>query len=189
MGETLHKRGIGKILAQRYKKRITVTQGRTNFQKQPIHLKTSSSDIYTIPDYGFFPSRTSLKPQITIRKPIKSPVFSPTLLQIYCIGLIGLIIHLFWVWAEICYPTLIYSTQSQIDSAITLLIFGKNHIFVSIFSRESYFGPYFLFPTFLVPIQKNTLCFNPYCHLTNRKYLHGRWSALLTLRTPTCPLK
>ena len=122
MGETLHKRGIGKILAQRYKKRITVTQGRTNFQKQPIHLKTSSSDIYTIPDYGFFPSRTSLKPQITIRKPIKSPVFSPTLLQIYCIGLI---IHLFWVWAEICYPTLIYSTQSQIDSAITLLILAK----------------------------------------------------------------
>ena len=125
MGETLHKRGIGKILAQRYKKRITVTQGRTNFQKQPIHLKTSSLDIYTIPDYGFFPSRTSLKPQITIRKPIKSPVFSPTLLQIYCIGLIGLIIHLFWVWAEICYPTLIYSTQSQIDSAITLLILAK----------------------------------------------------------------
>ena len=53
-------------------------------------------------DYGVFPPRTSLKPQITVRKPIKSLVLSPTLLQIYCIGLI---IHLFWVWAEICYPT------------------------------------------------------------------------------------
>ena len=38
----------------------------------------------------------SSKPQLTVRKPIKSSVLSPTLLQIYCIGLIGLITHLFW---------------------------------------------------------------------------------------------
>ena len=38
----------------------------------------------------------SSKRQLTVRKPIKSSVLSPTLLQIYCIGLIGLITHLFW---------------------------------------------------------------------------------------------
>ena len=46
-----------------------------------------------------------MKPQLTVRKPIKSPVLSPILLQIYCIGLIELITHLFWVWAVICDPT------------------------------------------------------------------------------------
>ena len=32
MGETLHKKGIGKILAERDRKRITVTLGRANLQ-------------------------------------------------------------------------------------------------------------------------------------------------------------
>ena len=50
----------------------------------------------------FFHPRTIFKPQLTIRKLINSPVLSPTLLQIYCIGLI---LQFFWVWATICDPT------------------------------------------------------------------------------------
>ena len=48
------------------------------------------------------PPRTYLEPKLTIRKPITSPVLSPTLLQIYCIGLIGPTSYSFWVWATIC---------------------------------------------------------------------------------------
>ena len=54
-----------------------------------------------------FPPQTGFKPQLTVRKSINSPVFSPTLLQIYCIGLIGLILQFFWVWATICDPTIL----------------------------------------------------------------------------------
>ena len=47
------------------------------------------------------PPRTNIKPRLTVRKPITSLVLSPTLLQIYCIGLIGPISYSFWVWATI----------------------------------------------------------------------------------------
>ena len=50
--------------------------------------------------------RTALKPLLTVRKLIKSPVLLPTLLQIYCIGLIGLVTNFLWVWAAICDPTI-----------------------------------------------------------------------------------
>ena len=53
--------------------------------------------------------QTDLEPQLTVRKLITSPVLSPTLLQIYCIGLIGPIFHSFWVWATICDLTVSYS--------------------------------------------------------------------------------
>ena len=59
-------------------------------------------DIYLILNYVSFHPRTIFKPQLTIRKLINSPVLSPTLLQIYCIGLI---LQFFWVWATICDPT------------------------------------------------------------------------------------
>ena len=48
------------------------------------------------------PPQTDLEPRLTIRKLITSPVLSPTLLQIYCIGLIGPISYSFWIWATIC---------------------------------------------------------------------------------------
>ena len=51
------------------------------------------------------PPRTDLETQLTVRKPIISPILSPTLLQIYCIGLIGPIPQFFWAWATICDPT------------------------------------------------------------------------------------
>ena len=50
-----------------------------------------------------FPPQTGFKPLLTVRKPLNSPVLSPTLLQIYCIGLIP---QFFWVWAAICDPTI-----------------------------------------------------------------------------------
>ena len=53
-------------------------------------------------DYVSIPPRTDLKPRLIVRKPITSLVLSPTLLQIYCIGLIGPISYSFWVWATIC---------------------------------------------------------------------------------------
>ena len=53
-----------------------------------------------------FPPQTGFKPLLTIRKPLNSPVLSLTLLQIYCIGLIGFVLQFFWVWAAICDPTI-----------------------------------------------------------------------------------
>ena len=83
------------------------------FWKQKIREKNSyqtyphSSDIYSVLDYVSFLPRTSFKPWLTIRKLIKSPVLSSTLLWIYCIGPIGLITHFFWVWVTICVSTVV----------------------------------------------------------------------------------
>ena len=57
-------------------------------------------------DYVFYPPRTDIKPRLIVRKLITSPVLSPTLLQIHCIGLIGPISYPIWVWATICDPTI-----------------------------------------------------------------------------------
>ena len=65
-------------------------------------------------NYVSFPPRTGSKPLLTVRKLIKNPVLSLTLLQIYCIGLIELITHLFWVWTAICDPTVIASENLPI---------------------------------------------------------------------------
>ena len=104
MRETFHKWGIGKRRTERHWKRITVAQGRINLQEQPIYLKTCSSDIHSILNYVSFSPRTGLKPLLTVRKPIKNPVLLPTFLQIYCIGLIGLVTHFLWIWTAICDP-------------------------------------------------------------------------------------
>ena len=112
MRETFHKWRIGKRRIERHWKRITVAWGRINLQEQPIYLKTCSSDIHSILNYVSFPPRTGLKPLLTVRKLIKSPVLLPTFLQIYCIGLIGLVTHFLWVWAAICDPTI---TNQQIN--------------------------------------------------------------------------
>ena len=80
--------------------------------------------MYPILNYLSFPPQTNLKPQLTIRKPIKSPVLSPILLQIYCIGLIGLIgltTHFFWVWAAICDPTKVIEQSLVTKLVVTLL--------------------------------------------------------------------
>ena len=61
--------------------------------------KTYSSDLSLTFDYVFYPPRTGSEPQLTIIKPITSLVLSPTLLQIYCIGLVGPISYSIWVWA------------------------------------------------------------------------------------------
>ena len=111
MEETFHKWGIGKILTQKYWKRIIVARWRTNFQGYPIYLKTYSSDTYSILNYVSFPPRTSLTPRLTVRKSIKSLVLSPTLLQIYYIRLIGLITQFFWVWTAICDPTGVFTSE------------------------------------------------------------------------------
>ena len=78
---------------------------RIELSKNPIQTDSYLSGIYLILKYVSFSPRTSFKPQLTVRKPINSLVLSPTLLQIYCIGPIGLIPQFFWVWATICDPT------------------------------------------------------------------------------------
>ena len=108
IGKTSVRRGIGKILEERYWARSTVALGRTTYLKYPVHPKTYSSDLNSTLDSVYFPPRTNLKPWLTVRKPINSPVLSPTLLQIYCIGLIGPISYFFWIWATICDPTVAY---------------------------------------------------------------------------------
>ena len=71
--------------------------------------------------------RTGFKPRLTVRNLINSLVLSLTLLQIYCIGLIGPISYSFWIWATIC------------DATVTTLTFIilKNHIFLEDFLLKS----------------------------------------------------
>ena len=66
-------------------------------------------------NYVSFPPRTSLKPRLTVRQPIISSVLSPTLLQIYCIGLIT---HFFWIWATICDPTNLILTSLVLNKLL-----------------------------------------------------------------------
>ena len=69
-----------------------------------VPSKTYSSDYNSTSNYMRTPPRTDLEPWLIVRKSIISPILSPTLLQIYCIGLIGpiSISYFFWVWATIC---------------------------------------------------------------------------------------
>ena len=111
MKKNLHNGGIENI-KERDWRRFTIALGRTYHLKQPIHPKIYSSDLISTSDYVHIPPRTDLETQLTVRKPIISPVFSPTLLQIYCIGLIGLISYSFWVQATICDLTITISLHS-----------------------------------------------------------------------------
>ena len=142
MRETLHKWGMGKIKTERHWKRITVAQWRINLQEQPIYLKTCSSDIYSILNYVSFPPRTGSKPLLTVRKPIKSPFLSLTLLQIYCIGLIGLVTHFLWVWAAICDPTIpleyLFCSTTNHTLLIDFLLIGTCYIHSNIAFKKKW---------------------------------------------------
>ena len=99
--------------------RITVALGRTPSEttissknlllgyhlKWPIHPKTYSSDLRLSLDYVFYSPRTNSLPPLIVVRLFISSILSPTLLQIYCTGLIGLIPFSIWVWATICDPT------------------------------------------------------------------------------------
>ena len=108
-----------RINVEKTSERFTVVLGRTNHLKYPIHPKTYSSDLNSTFDYASYTTWTNLKPRLTVRKLITSPILSLTLLQIYCIGLIGPIFYSIWVWATNCDPTitirlLLYSDQINI---------------------------------------------------------------------------
>ena len=96
MGENLQGR-IKKYYRERLKKIYCSTRKNIPL-KLPIHSKTYSSDVNSTSDYTRIPPRTGLEPWLTVRKPIISPILSPTLLQIYCIRLIEPISYSFWVW-------------------------------------------------------------------------------------------
>ena len=97
MGENLHKEGDGKNIRKEIPSKIYCSIGKNNLSEMPIHPNTYSSNLNSTLNNVYFPSRTDLKPWLTVRKPINSLVLSPTLLQIYCIGLIGPISYSFWV--------------------------------------------------------------------------------------------
>ena len=94
-------RGGSKNITRKDWRRFTVALERTYHLKLPIHSKTYSSNVNSTSDYMCIPPWTGFEPWLTIRKPIISPIFSPTLLQIYCIKLIGPISYSFWVWATV----------------------------------------------------------------------------------------
>ena len=88
-----------------------------------VPSKTYSSDYNSTSNYIRIPPRTGLEPWLTVKKSIISPILSPTLLQIYCIELIGPISISYWVWAAICELTYI-----NIDYIINSLKAGGNTI-------------------------------------------------------------
>ena len=97
-GKNLHKKGIEKYKEKGWSKIHCST--RKNIPSEIVNSsKTYSSDLSLTFDYVFYPPWTGSEPQLTVIKPITSPVLSPTLLQIYCIRLIGPISYSFWVWA------------------------------------------------------------------------------------------
>ena len=104
-GKTSIRRGSKKYKGRRLSKIHCST--RKNIPSGTVNSsKTYSSNLSLTFDYVFYPPRTSLEPRLTVIKPIASPVLSPTLLQIYCIGLIGPISLSIWVWATNCDPTI-----------------------------------------------------------------------------------
>ena len=102
--------------------RFTVALGKTNYLKQSIHPKTYSLDLYSTLNQVSFPPRTRFKPCLTVRKPINSPVLSPTLLQIYCIGLIS---YYFWVWSAICDLTISFASVFGAQKKYLVALFFK----------------------------------------------------------------
>ena len=105
MGKSSIRRGSKKYKRRRLSKIHCST--RKNIPSEIVNSsKTYSSDLSLTFDYVFYPLRTGSKPQLTVIKPITSPVLSPTLLQIYCIGLIGHISYSIWVWARNWDPTI-----------------------------------------------------------------------------------
>ena len=104
-GKNLHKKGIEKYKGRRLSKIHCST--RQNISSEIVNSsKTYSSDLSLTFDYAFCPPRTGSEPQSTVIKPITSLVLSPTLLQIYCIGLTGPISYSIWVWATNWDPTI-----------------------------------------------------------------------------------
>ena len=104
MGEILHKKGIRKILGKILNEIYCSTVKDKLFEIANLSKNLLLGLIFN-PWLCVFSPRTSFKPKLTVRNPINSPVFSLTLLKIYCIGLIGPISYSFWIWAVICDPT------------------------------------------------------------------------------------
>ena len=93
-------------------------------------------------DYVSIPPRTNLKPRLIVRKPIIDPVLSPTLLQIYCIGLIGPISYSFWVWATICDLTVTILIMYIVAFYSNILIFFC-HLSYSHQNISSFASPFY----------------------------------------------
>ena len=118
MEKNLQKKGIRRYKERTLRKNYCSirknTSGHNHFIQEftpriPLELtnspKTCSSDLRSPLNYVFYSPRTNSQLPVIIEKPIISPILSPTLLQIYCIELIGPISFSTWVWATICDPT------------------------------------------------------------------------------------
>ena len=112
MGKTSIRKGLKKYKEEGLGKIHCST--RKNIPSEIVNSsKTYSSDLSLTFDYVFYPPRTNSEPQLTVIKPITSLVFSPTLLQIYCIGFIGPISYSIWAWVTNCDPTYTFFSKNK----------------------------------------------------------------------------
>ena len=124
-----------------------------------VPSKTYSSKYNSTSNYMRIPPQTGLEPWITVKKFIISPILSSTLLQIYCIGLIGPISISYWVWAAICDLTNILVWERvwlclcwpEKNSRYMHFYCGHFQVLVETFAEYQYFE-YLLFITFGISV-------------------------------------
>ena len=161
MGENLHKEGDRKNTKKKISNKIYCSTGKNKVSKIANPSKNLLLGLKFNLRLYVFSSSDRLKTLINFRKPVNSPVLSLTLLQIYCIGLIGPISYSFWVWAAICDPTIVDQAISSIESR-----FEQFQIY------EDIFGFLFNFEK-LKAIDDNRLkkdCLNLECFFTHETY-------------------
>ena len=115
MGENLHKEGDRKNTKKKILNKIYCSIGKNKVSKIANPSKNLLLGLKFNLRLYVFSSSDRFKTLINFRKPVNSPVLSPTLLQIYCIGLIRPISYSFWVWAAICDPTIVDQAISSIE--------------------------------------------------------------------------
>ena len=95
MRKNLHKNGIGKDWAERLNK-IYCSTGKN----KPSEIANPSKNLLLELAFSLwlyvYSSWTDLKPRLTVRKPITSPVLSPTLLQILLYWAYW--VHILFLW-------------------------------------------------------------------------------------------
>ena len=101
MEEDLHKEGIEKYYKERLEKIYYSTRKNILSEIAYPFKNLLLGRKFNLRLYAYS-SSDRLRTLINCQKPIINPIFSPTLLQIYCIKLIGPISYSFWVWATIC---------------------------------------------------------------------------------------
>ena len=88
MGEILHKKGDRKNIREKILNEIYCSTVKDKLFEIANLSKNLLLGLIFNPWLCVFSPQTSFKPRLIVRNPINSPVLSPILLQIYCIGII-----------------------------------------------------------------------------------------------------